>query len=480
MVFTKEKNEIFTNVGDEESGKIAKNADNVNMKTKPMTKRQILTNLTIICIGFTLLFTAFQALANLQSTLNNEVGLVSQSVIYASLILASMFLPTYTIKRLGCKLTLVLSVIAYAPYIASNFYPKMETMVPGAVIIGIGASCLWSAKCTYLNEIGFKYAKLINEKVDVVIVRFFGIFFMFFQTSQIWGNLISWLILETGERNSTEENWENCGARFCPVKEETNQTNPNLEKPPEERTNMLIGIYLGCCILSSVLIAIFLSPLNRESEEKDEKISRLLLATFRHLKDYRQLLLIPLTLYSGIEQTFFLGEYTKAFIACVLGVHRIGLIAICFGVVNAIVSLFSGPLVKLVGRMPIFLIAAAANVSTCISLLYWKPHPDAFAIYFVIAGIWGLADAVWQTQINAFYGVLFKTNEEAAFSNYRMWESLGFSIAFAYSSYLCVEIKIYIVLGILIIGMIGYLIIEVKFIGLKLPSNSDSYDLNAK
>ena len=35
--------------------------------------------------------------------------------------------------------------------------------------------------------------------------------------------------------------------------------------------------------------------------------------------------------------------------------------------------------------------------------------------------------------LSAFYGVLFPNNEEAAFSNYRLWESVGFIIAFAYT-----------------------------------------------
>jgi hypothetical protein len=49
---------------------------------------------------------------------------------------------------------------------------------------------------------------------------------------------------------------------------------------------------------------------------------------------------------------------------------------------------------------------------------------------YVLAALWGVADAIWQTQINALYGVAFKNNEEAAFSNYRLWESMGFLLSF--------------------------------------------------
>ena len=56
---------------------------------------------------------------------------------------------------------------------------------------------------------------------------------------------------------------------------------------------------------------------------------------------------------------------------------------------------------------------------------------------------------------------MFTGNTEAAFANYRLWESIGFIIAFAYSSYLYTYIKIYIAMGVLIVGMFMYSIVEV-------------------
>ena len=43
-----------------------------------------------------------------------------------------------------------------------------------------------------------------------------------------------------------------------------------------------------------------------------------------------------------------------------------------------------------------------------------------------------------------------------------MWESLGFIVAFAYSSFLCTSVKIYVLLSVLIIGMAGYGVVEYK------------------
>lgn len=41
-----------------------------------------------------------------------------------------------------------------------------------------------------------------------------------------------------------------------------------------------------------------------------------------------------------------------------------------------------------------------------------------------------------------------------------MWESLGFVIAFAYSTFLCLEYKLYILLAVLVLTVVTYPIVE--------------------
>jgi len=61
---------------------------------------------------------------------------------------------------------------------------------------------------------------------------------------------------------------------------------------------------------------------------------------------------------------------------------------------------------------------------------------------------------------SALYAALFGSESEAAFSNYRLWESVGFVVAFAYSFYLCAAVKLYILTSLLLLGMLGYLAAE--------------------
>ena len=62
----------------------------------------------------------------------------------------------------------------------------------------------------------------------------------------------------------------------------------------------------------------------------------------------------------------------------------------------------------------------------------------------------------------ALYGVLFENDEEAAFSNYRLWESMGFIIAFVLQTQVCIEAKLYVLLAGITAGMIGYFAIEIN------------------
>jgi hypothetical protein len=70
-------------------------------------------NLLVLCMAFLLQFTAFGAIGSLQSSLNTEanVGVNSLSIIYAFLIVSSIFLPHPLIALLGLKWTLVISQI---------------------------------------------------------------------------------------------------------------------------------------------------------------------------------------------------------------------------------------------------------------------------------------------------------------------------------------------------------------------------------
>lgn len=119
------------------------------------------------------------------------LGTVSLSAIYAALVVSCIFLPTLIIRKLTVKWTLVCSMLCYVPYIAFQLFPRFYTLVPAGILVGLGAAPMWASKATYLTQVGQVYAKITEQAVDAIIVRFFGFFFLAWQSAELWGNLIS-------------------------------------------------------------------------------------------------------------------------------------------------------------------------------------------------------------------------------------------------------------------------------------------------
>ncbi|KAF6116883.1 unc-93-like protein A [Phyllostomus discolor] len=423
-----------------------------------------LRNVLVVSLGFLLLFTAYGGLQSLQSSLYSEEGLgvAVLSTLYGAMLLSSMFLPPLLIRTLGCKWTIVASMSCYVTFSLGNFYASWYTLVPTSVLLGLGAAPLWSAQGTYLTTVGNAYAEKAGQAGRDVVSRYFGIFFLVFQSSGVWGNLISSLVFgQTPTQGPvSEEQLESCGARDCLM---ATAPGNSTQRPTQQLIYTLLGIYTGSGVLAVLLVALLLDPLGepqQRSEGGTPSVCSTLLSTFRLLRDRRLRLLVLLPMYSGFEQAFLAGDYTRSYVTCALGIHFVGYVMICFSATNALCSELYGKVSQYTGRIPLYAFGAVTQLSCSVALLLWRPSPDQLAVFFVFSGLWGMADAVWQTQNNALYGVLFDKNKEAAFANYRLWEALGFVVAFGYSTFLCVSVKLYVLLGVLGMAMLAYGTVE--------------------
>lgn len=56
----------------------------------------------------------------------------------------------------------------------------------------------------------------------------------------------------------------------------------------------------------------------------------------------------------------------------------------------------------------------------------------------------------------AFYGILFVGNEEAAFSNFRLFEATGSVITYMLSPMFCTQTKLIVLVVLMSVGMLGY------------------------
>lgn len=150
--------------------------------------------------------------------------------------------------------------------IISFCFRRFYTLVPAGILLGLGAAPMWASKATYLTQCGQVYAKITDQAVDAIIVRFFGFFFLAWQTAELWGNLISSLVLSSGAHGGgsggnhtySEAALSHCGANFCSLSE-----NGNLNRPPDSEIFEISTIYLACILGAVLIIAFLLDPLSR-------------------------------------------------------------------------------------------------------------------------------------------------------------------------------------------------------------------------
>lgn len=262
----------------------------------------------------------------MQSSVNTKdsLGTISLAAIYGALVISCIFLPTLLIRKLTVKWSLFFSMLCYAPYIGAQIYPKFYTLVPAGILVGLGAGPMWASKATYLTQLGQVYAKLTEQSIEAIIVRFFGFFFLAWQSAELWGNLISSLVLSSGAHghgggsasgNYSEEELELCGANFCVAEVHENS---NLQRPPDDEIFEISMIYLSCIAVAVTIIGVFMDPLSRYGERRRGSISaqetsgiQLLSATFKQLKKPNQQLLIPLTVFIGMEQALIGADFTQ-------------------------------------------------------------------------------------------------------------------------------------------------------------------------
>lgn len=136
--------------------------------------------------------------------------------------------------------------------------------------------------------------------------------------------MISSLVLSSGghgggggdhSSNFSEAALDLCGANFCVL---AASENANLERPPDSEIFTISSIYLACIVAAVTIIALFMDPLSRYGERRRGSITaqevsgfKLVTATFKQLRKPNQQLLIPLTVFIGMEQALIGADFTQ-------------------------------------------------------------------------------------------------------------------------------------------------------------------------
>lgn len=148
-------------------------------------KSNIYKNLIVLCVTYLLQFASIFGLSNLQSSINDNIGIVSLLTSSISNAISCLILPSILRKYFGFKWPIIISQLFFTIYIGANFYPKAYTLIPSSVLHGIAMSLLWTFQGSFIVELGKEYSNNFGVKLDLVLVKFFGIFTTIFQISNI-------------------------------------------------------------------------------------------------------------------------------------------------------------------------------------------------------------------------------------------------------------------------------------------------------
>ncbi|KAK7477134.1 hypothetical protein BaRGS_00031620 [Batillaria attramentaria] len=410
-------------------------------------------NLIVLCISFVLIFSPFRGAQNLQSSLNaeNQLGVVAMSCVHGTMVLTCLLAPLWT-NVFTAKWTLTLGSLCFLLWFGANFYPTFYTLIPASVMAGFGHGLLWTAETSYLLKLAVDSAHTAREQLERKMFRFHALFLACFQTTHIWGNLISSLLL--GERSKVVQQ-QMQAAEMAAVLDSYNMSE-SADKPLyesqcgvlyqcqaevyipvfpgkpfgflvhtvilsghdivsvdayivntayfiSERADLwpvlwkLMCAYLVMAFCGFCLILLLLDRIGAQADPDSSGI-QMIKQHLCQLVGHRTFrLLIPLMVFSGLQQGFMYSDYNQFFVTCSLGVEFVGFCMITLGIANV----------------------AGAVIVTLVS------HHKNSVLFVVLAAAWGVCDAVWQAQCNTLLCLTCTETPDIAFANTRMLQSVG-------------------------------------------------------
>ncbi|KAL6623566.1 hypothetical protein ACP70R_033445 [Stipagrostis hirtigluma subsp. patula] len=383
----------------------------------------------VLAAAFLFVFSAYSAAQNLQSTVNVEgdLGTVSLGILYTSFTLFSV-VASPVVAWLGSKRALVVGTSGYVLFILANLVPTWYTMVPASVYLGFAASIIWVGQGTYLTSAALSHARDNDLPEGPTLGNFNGEFWAIYACTQVIGNLLSLALLRNG-------------------KDGGNVTGKN----------MLFVVFLGCMIMGIVLMCLLSK---RDEKEINSPVRSSFRAMLKYivspLKDRRMLLIIPLMAYFGLQHAFVSAVFTKSIVTPVFGVSGVGGAMAIYGAADAICSLVAGCLTSGF-YSTIFIVSFGAVVQAVVLfwlLLFYSPMVGFLGavVPLFIGALWGVSDAMLNTQLNALIGLLFEDAKEAAFAQYRVWQSGAVAVIFFLSPHITLHAMLILMITVLFIS----------------------------
>jgi len=213
-------------------------------------------NFIALSIGFLLIYTAFRSIQALQSSINasGRLGVVAMTCVHGSMAaVCPLLAPTVAAGRPPPKWTVVLAAVLYVGWMTANLWPHPLTLLPTSLVAGVAQCIGWAAQIAFMRSFqrdedrsvadadgdrGSSTATHDGEHRRRRECRLNAAFVACFQSSHIWGNLVSSLMLDDRLRD---------GAPAAPSVVEDDGANSThlLDAAYENDLSVIVGVYCG-------------------------------------------------------------------------------------------------------------------------------------------------------------------------------------------------------------------------------------------
>ena len=264
-------------------------------------------NLLGVSVSYWIIFGAYLAVIGLQSSLNEELGLASLSILYATFLLSGLY-TSAVLQIFGTKITLVVCYIVMLLYTLSNYYPNWYTLITGSVLFGLAFGPIWASLSIHVATVARQYAASTNNNPAHFIALFIGINTMFYKLGYVPANVASSAILLLRSSRS-DDDYTNDTNGIC--------NNTDASEISDESLYIILSVDVFFDLLAIFILIIFVDHLGTTA--KIDSIGKTLslyvkkpfIATLRMFTEWKLLMILPMMTFDGFVISFALGSFAK-------------------------------------------------------------------------------------------------------------------------------------------------------------------------
>ena len=266
-----------------------------------------------LCLATFLLYAGYYLITSVMTSLNGNIGFIASACLWLTFVPSSLFVSPMVVKVLEWKISILVAFVTYLTFFSANFYPSWYTLVPAAAATGFNASFFWIGALSFLTIASRRMKDIKGVSFEHTLSHYQGVFFFSFYLSAVVGSLVSTLFL-LSDQLLTDRPHSN-----------TSNTSCDIETSPSEVSTWAYYGFVAtatCTTIGATIIVAIIPPMPGETSvcitAKAVSCASVFQETKLSVKTFLRMIIkpkvflsLPMNIYAGLLQGFFLGIFSK-------------------------------------------------------------------------------------------------------------------------------------------------------------------------